>query len=67
MLRFSLRLRKCRKNGRMTPQASLAAAEAARRTEERKHGKARAATDRLARLEQENDLAYRFRQAFNGR
>ena len=55
------------RNGRMTPEASLAAAEAARRTEERKHDKAHAASVRLTRLEEENDLAYRFRQAFSGR
>ena len=64
MLRFR---RRRSKNGQMTPQASLAAASAARRTEERLHDKAHAASVRLTRLEEENDLAYRFRQAFSGR
>lgn len=67
-MRLPRKLRRRRENGgRMTAQASLAEAEATRRREERKKADAERATDKLRRLEQENDLAFRFRQAFSGR
>ena len=55
-----------RKTGRMTPEASLAEAEAARRVQERKHEEERQVKARLDRLIEENDLAARFREALPG-
>lgn len=54
-----------RKNGHMSPDASLAQAEAARRAQESKHERAQAATARLDRLAEENDIAARFREALS--
>jgi hypothetical protein len=47
----------------MSPEASLAAAEAARRTEERKQEAEQPVTARLDRAIEENDLAARLRRA----
>lgn len=55
-----------RKDGRMSPEASLAEAEAARRVQERKHAEERPVKARLDRLIEENDLAARFREALPG-
>lgn len=60
------RLRKRENGGRMTPQASLAEAEASRRREERKQPDAERAGARLSRLAGEDDLAQAFRRAFSG-
>jgi uncharacterized membrane protein len=49
----------------MTPEASLAEAEAARRIQERKHAAEQPVKDRLDRIREENDLAARFREAFS--
>lgn len=57
------RRRSRRKNGHMSPEASLAAAEAARRTEERKQEAEQPVTARLDRAIEENDLAARLRRA----
>lgn len=59
--------RRRRDEADMTPEKTLAQAVAARQHEEAKHPEAEAATARLDRLEQENDLAARFRKAFGGR
>jgi hypothetical protein len=48
----------------MTAEKALAEAVAARQREEAKHPEAQAAQARLDRLEQENDIAARFRNAF---
>lgn len=50
----------------MTPETSLARAEQALADEEAKHRQAEAAKRKIDRLEQENHLAYLFRQAFSG-
>ena len=55
-----------KKNGHMSPEASLAEAEAARRAQERKHDQAQMVTVRIERLIEENDLAARFRRALPG-
>lgn len=53
---------------RITPEASLAEAEAARRSEQRKHDAEQPVKARLDRIIAENDLAARFREALdNGR
>jgi hypothetical protein len=48
----------------MTPEASLAEAEAARRAQERKHKDERPVQETLDRLIEENHLAEIFRAAF---
>ena len=58
--------RRHRKNGHMSPEASLAQAEAARRVQERKHQAEQPVTARLERLIEENNLAARFREALPG-
>jgi len=58
--------RRRRRNGRMSPEASLAQAEAARRSQERKHQAEQPVKLRLDRLIEENDLAAAFREAFGG-
>ena len=58
--------RRHRKNGHMSPEASLAQAEAARRIQERKHEAERPLQARFDRLSEENNLAARFRQALPG-
>lgn len=61
------RRRRHRSNGRMSPEASLAEAEAARRAQERKHADEQdRVTARLEQLIEENDLAARFREALPG-
>ena len=55
------------KDGRMSAEASLAAAEAARRAQERKREAERPVQARLDRLADEDDLAGLFREAFTGR
>lgn len=60
------RRRRRRKNGRMTPEASLAQAEAARRTQERKHEAEQPVRAKIDRFIEENDLAAAFREAFGG-
>jgi hypothetical protein len=52
-----------RKDGEMSAEASLAEAEAARRTQERKHSAERPVNARLTRLAEENHLAELFRAA----
>jgi hypothetical protein len=49
----------------MSPEASLAEAEAARRIQERKHAAEQPVQARLQRIAEENDLAARFREAFS--
>lgn len=53
-------------NGHMTPEASLAQAEAARRVQERKHEAEQPLKDSIDRLIEENDLARRLRTALSG-
>lgn len=52
------------KDGKMSAEASLAEAEAARRTQERKHSAEQPVNARLDRLAEENHLAELFREAF---
>lgn len=54
-----------RKDGKMTAEASLAAAEADRRAQERKREAEQQVQARLDRLADEDELAELFRQAFN--
>jgi hypothetical protein len=51
------------KNGQMSPEASLAEAEAARRAEERKREAEQPVTARIDRLIEENGLAELLRKA----
>lgn len=60
------RKRRAGGNGRMTPEASLAEAEAARRAQERKREAEQPVKEALDRLEAEDQLAYLFRRAFSG-
>src|SRR5512135_872254 len=53
------------RNGRITPEASLAEAQAARRQEERKHDAEKPVKARLDKIIEENDLAARFREALD--
>ena len=55
--------RRNREDGRMSAEASLAQAEAARRAQERKRAAEQPVTTRLGRLAAEDDLAGLFRQA----
>ncbi len=52
------------KDGRMSAEASLAQAEAARRAQERKRDAEQAVQARLSRLADEDELAGLFREAF---
>jgi hypothetical protein len=61
---FLLRTR--RSKDQMSAEASLAEAEAARRQEERKHADEQPVRERLARIEEENDVARLLRAALNG-
>jgi hypothetical protein len=61
------RRRPRRKNSRPSPEASLAQAEAARRTEECKRAEERPVMARLDRLIEENHLAEQLRRALSGR
>ncbi len=54
-----------RKNGRISPEASLAEAEAARRVQERKHEAEQAVKARLDRLIEENHLSGLLREALS--
>jgi hypothetical protein len=64
-IRDLFRRRRAR-NGRMTPEASLAEAEAALRQQRRKLATEQPVHRTLDRLERENDLAAKFREAFGG-
>jgi hypothetical protein len=55
-----------RHNGKMTPEASLAEAEAAVREQRRKLAGEQMLHRRLDRIDAENDLARKFREAFGG-
>lgn len=57
------RRRHHRRNGQMSPEASLATAEADRRAQERKRTAERPVRARLDRIIEENDLAARLREA----
>lgn len=64
------RLRRSRRRDQgsaVTPETSLARADKALAEEEAKHPQAQAAKQEIDRLEQENHLAFLFRQAFSGR
>lgn len=52
--------------GRMTPEASLAEAEAALRRQRQKLAREQMLHRRLERADAENDLAAKFREAFGG-
>lgn len=52
-------------NGHMSPEASLAEAEAARRIQERKHAAEQPLAGKLDRIAEENHLAELFRRAFS--
>ncbi len=58
------RRHRTREDGEMSAEASLAAAEADRRAQERKREAEQAVQARLSRLADEDELAELFRQAF---
>lgn len=59
--------RRHHRDGRMSPEASLAEAEAARRVQQRKHDAERPVKARLDRVAEENDVARWLRIALGGR
>ena len=74
LCRLTRMFRRCERQASMAGQASLAAAQTAQAQagqrlaqENCKHARAQAAKEKLGQIEQENHLAYLFRQAFGGR